>query len=122
MGGILEFVADDCGVSTLEASSISDFSGVLSLDFSSVKLEADIMYEFVLISATNDWSDIGNELVSSDRVLMKTANSEDEWELYMDGNRLVLNYTAAIPEPASVALALGILAFAFAAFRGRRQR
>ena len=122
VGGILEFVADDYGVSTLEAAVISDFSGVLSLDFSSIKLEADIMYEFVLISATNDWSDIGNELVSSDRVLMKTANSEDEWELYMDGNRLVLNYTAAIPEPSSVAFVLGIFAFAFAAFTGRRQR
>lgn len=122
VGGILEFVARDYGVSTLEVATISDFSGVLSLDFSSIKLEAEQLYEFVLISATNDWSDIGSELVSSDRVLMKTANSADEWQLYMDGNRLVLNYTAAVPEPASLAFALGVFAFAFAAFRGRRQR
>ena len=120
VGGILEFVADDYGVSTLDVAKVSDFSGVLSLDFSSIKLEAEQLYEFVLISATSDWTEIGNELLSSDRVLMKTANAADEWELYMAGNMLVLNYTAAVPEPSAIALVFGLFAFAFAAFRGRR--
>lgn len=104
----------------MDVAKVSDFSGVLSLDFSSIKPEAEQLYEFVLISATSDWTEIGNELLSSDRVLMKTANAADEWELYMAGNMLVLNYTAAVPEPSAIALVFGLFAFAFAAFRGRR--
>lgn len=123
VGGVLEFVAGDSyenSITTLEVGTVADFSGVLSLDFSAIKLEADTLYEFVLISATNDWSSIGNELVSSDRVLMKTANEGDEWDLYMDGNRLVLEYIAAVPEPSTCALILGIFAFAFVTYSRKR--
>ncbi len=122
VGGVLEFVADDYGVSTLEVSRVSDFSGVLSLDFSGIKLESDTLYEFVLISATNDWTDIGNELVSSDRIFMKTANTADEWDIYMDGNRLILEYVTAVPEPSTLALLFGAFAFAFATYSKGRKR
>lgn len=122
MGGMLRFVADIDGVSSIDIAEISEFSGLIELDFSAFSQEGT--FEYVLISSASDWSQFGEAYkASSDSenslVNVTKANKDDSWLLDFVDNNLVLTYTHVVPEPASVAMIFGAAAMALALARRR---
>ena len=120
-GGAMEFVFNSDSISTVNATKINAFSGVLVLDFSRFNGVAGQAYEYDLLSSTNDWSSIWNNFgwsddTGSDRVLFL---GDGDLSLSYAGGTLSAIYTA-IPEPSTYAAIFGALALAFAAYRRRK--
>lgn len=123
-GAVLEFSIDSGSVSTLNVSSLNEFSGVLVLDFSGFSGALEQSYTYNLISAGNNWENIWNafgwdndtQTSSSDRILIKGANGGVR--LNYDAGSLSAVYTA-VPEPGTCAALFGALALALAALRRR---
>lgn len=120
LGGKLAFVANEYGISTLEVNAISEFSGLVELDFS--KFSEEGTFEYLLISSATEWDAsayVSNSEGESDLVNVIKANVGDSWTLDFDGTSLVLTYTHVVPEPASVAMIFGAAAMALALARRR---
>ena len=123
LGGKLLFVADEHGISTLEVNAISEFSGLVELDFS--KFSEEGTFEYLLISSVTEWDAsayVSNSEGESDLVNVIKANVGDSWTLDFDGTSLILTYTHVVPEPATCAAVFGALALALAALRRRSGR
>lgn len=122
MGGMLRFVADIDGVSSIDIAEISEFSGLIELDFSAFNQEGT--FEYLLISSASDWSQFGEAYkASSDSenslVNVIKANDDDSWSLDFVNDSLILTYTHVVPEPASVAAIFGAAAMALVLARRR---
>ena len=120
LGGKLAFVANEYGISTLEVNAISEFSGLVELDFS--KFSEEGTFEYLLISSATEWDAsayVSNSEGESDLVNVIKANDGDSWSLDFVDNNLVLTYTHVVPEPASVAMIFGAAAMALALVRRR---
>lgn len=120
LGGKLAFVANEYGISTLEVNAISEFSGLVELDFS--KFSEEGTFEYLLISSATEWDAsayVSNSEGESDLVNVIKANVGDSWTLDFDGTSLILTYTHVVPEPASVAMIFGAAAMALALVRRR---
>lgn len=118
-GGILEFVADASGISTVShISAIQAFSGVVVADFSALEWDAAWGSErtFVLISSTGSgnlfktWCDSQDSLGS----IIGASGSFSS-----DGSSLSVTISQ-VPEPASIAAAFALLA-AMCALSARRR-
>ena len=119
----LSFVADAFGVSTIEASRVQTFSGMLEIDFTKYLAETLFETPFTLISAANSWEAAQDYLTTENNEYVNVikANEEDTWEIVQEGNDLLIYYTSAvIPEPGTYAAIFGALALAFAAYRRRK--
>lgn len=122
-GGKLLFVANEYGLSTLQVNAVSEFSGLVELDFSNFREEGT--FEYLLISSATEWdasayvatSDGENDLVN-----VIKANSGDSWTVDFDGTSLVFTYTHVVPEPATWAAIFGALAMGLALLRRRAGR
>ena len=127
LGGGIEFIADNRGISTLNVTNVGLFDGVLIIDFSNFIGDNVIgqTYEFDIISASADWSAIaadflGDQDSHGDRVNVIALDGIDEWAITYVGNTLKLSYTMNIPEPSTYAAIFGALALALAAYRRRK--
>lgn len=123
VGGRFEFVVDNYGAGLGEAmltsTSVGNFTGSVLVDFTSLTGEFSEA-EFLLISSTNDWSDKFNTWLSSGLYDFNLRDDSDEaYFLYDNGNMYVI-YSSTVPEPAAFAAIFGLCAFAFAAYRRRR--
>ena len=117
--GAISFVADAYGVSGIQVNSITDMSGILTVDFSKYTGEA-VAANLITTTDAFDFQDyVCTSADPSALVNVITRNSGDFWELYYEGQSLVVLYSAAIPEPATYASILGALAIAFALMRRR---
>ncbi len=131
LGGGVQFIADEDGISTLKTVSVSEFSGVLLLDFSEFlgDSEAGKSYTFDLITANSDWAAIAANLTDSEGVhsalvdLIK-ASADDQWSVKYGANKLYLEYIVGtpIPEPSTYAAIFGALALALAAYKRRSRK
>ena len=119
--GILSFVADSEGLSTVNATNVNGLSN-LEISLTDFIGDASNTYTVMLISANNNWSGeaakfIGSGTDSSGIVTMG-ANGLS-WEISYDDGNLFLTYTY-IPEPTTYAAIFGALALAFVAYRRRK--
>lgn len=123
----LGFIADESGLSTLNAGGLTLFDGILSIDMENFAGDESGVYEATLISANNNWSGLASSLISSsdnasEKVNVIMGDSGVSWNLsYSDGDLVfVYNYTPEIPEPSTCAAVFGALALVFAAYRRRK--
>ena len=114
-GGKVNFdnAADKINIS---GTAMKNASGNLEIDFNGLVIEADKVYEIIsaaLVDSSfkSDASDIIGSGYDSDKFLLNFA-----WA----GTTLTAKFTAAVPEPATVAAILGAIALAFAAYRRRK--
>lgn len=122
-GGKIAFVANEYGLSTLEVNAVSEFSGLIELDFSDFSEEGT--FEYLLISSTTEWDAsayVSNSEGESDLVNVIKANAGDSWTVDFDGTSLIFTYTHVVPEPATWAAIFGALAMGLALFRRRAGR
>lgn len=124
-GGMLEFVSDSEGISTVNVGRVTGFDGILSLDFSKLVAEKDSYFEFQLVSANYDWSSIASKLLTTSEdanahLNVVTKNAEDSWEMIYNGNSLYITYNY-VPEPSTYALIFGCLAFGFIAIYRKKK-
>lgn len=121
IGGKLEFIADESGITTIQhESTVLDFSGVVLVDFSNLIWDESWGGEckFTLVSATNN-SATAFEYFCDNQATLAEVKGVGDWLFSYDNNNLYIN-VSQVPEPATCAAIFGALALALAAYRRRR--
>ena len=123
VGGVVEFVLADDGVSKLFAGTVSNFTGILSLDFTMMTMAYEEGQTFDLISSNNSLKAFYDALLAEKRVetALRFGDASDAAELLLsdDEKTISVKYTSSVPEPGAYAALLGIAALAFALRRRR---
>lgn len=115
--GSLDFVADANGFSTVAVDSFNIGDSIaLNIDFSGLVVwEGTQTFELVAATASEISQAVFDKVVAN----FTYANEGDSAVLRLDGSSIFVDYTAAVPEPATYAAVFGALALALAAYRRR---
>lgn len=137
--GSVNFFIDSTGITTFNATSVSGFDGMFSVDFS--KMLSPASGEAALLTATALSDGYLDTLFAADRfsvmgldgtsIAMSYDEAADKYvgssegldiSIYQDGNSIMAAYYSAVPEPAAFAAAAALAAMALAAGRRRSRR
>lgn len=137
--GSVNFFIDSTGITTFNATLVSGFDGMFSVDFS--KMLSPASGEAALLTATALSDGYLDALFAADRfsamgldgtsIAMSYDEAADKYvgssegldiSIYQDGNSIMAAYYSAVPEPAAFAAAAALAAMALAAGRRRSRR
>ncbi len=115
--GSMDFVADENGFSTIAVDSFNIGDSVaLHVDFSALAaVEGTRTFELVASISSEISQEVFDKIIAD----FTYANEGDIATLKLDGSSIFVDYTAAVPEPATYAAIFGALALALAAYRKR---
>ena len=115
--GSMDFVADENGFSTVAVDSFNIGDSVaLHVDFSALAaVEGTQTFELVASISSEISQEVFDKIIAD----FTYANEGDIATLKLDGSSIFVDYTAAVPEPATYAAIFGALALALAAYRKR---
>lgn len=114
-GGSLKILTKDTGFDFEKATKADDLK--IGLDFSAIT-EAE---EYYILSIGDFENSSGFDFTNADRDFeIKGLDESLKGSLAWNGGTLIATITAAVPEPATVAAILGVIALGFAAYRRRK--
>lgn len=127
-GGIVSFEISSDSISTINATNVSNFSGLLELDFSGfTDAEVGRDYTYTLIASSSDWSgkwsEFGYANGDSDKLIIKFGEGQEaEVTLnYQDNSLYATVNFSSVPEASTCAAIFGALALVFALCNRRRK-
>ncbi len=116
--GVLSFVADADGVSTVNTTTMA--LSELLIDFTDFSGDGSGLYTVALVSATGAWTGANafDSTGTSSNDIVTMGSTGLSWEIKYDGaGNLNFTYNYLIPEPSTYATIFGALALGFAAYR-----
>lgn len=106
IGGVLTFIADANGFSTLNINTWDEMSGILELSFFAIS--GGVLNGQTIVSSSSDLSGIFDSLIE-DSLLVKGLGANDEYEIYLSADLKSICVNLNIPEPAHFALIFGMV-------------
>ena len=127
MAGTMKYIADADGISLIKFDKIVARDADMNtgydilLDFTNLVLsEGETKQMGIIYSNSSSDLILNYETYQDELITVVKANEADTYTIYANGKTLYIDYTSAIPEPATFAAIFGALALAFAAYRRRK--